>query len=59
MMVLPGVSCPLFRAASTMRTAMRSLMLPVGLKPSSLAYMLTRGLGHKELILTIGVEPIV
>ena len=58
MMVLPGDS-PLLSAASTMRTAMRSLMLPVGLKPSSLAYMFTRGLGHRAFIFTIGVEPIV
>jgi hypothetical protein len=34
-------------------------MLPVGLNPSSLAYIFTLGFGHRRLIRTIGVDPIV
>ena len=59
MMVLPGVSLPSRSASSIILTAMRSLMLPVGLKPSSLAKILTCRLGEKWFRRTIGVEPIV
>lgn len=59
MIVLPGVSRPSRSAASIIRNAMRSLMLPVGLKPSSLANIFTFGLGHSRLIRTIGVVPMV
>ena len=58
-MVCPGFSLPSASASSIIFRAILSLMLPVGLKPSSLANMLTAGFGLSLLILTIGVLPMV
>src|ERR1700690_4101249 len=57
-MVLPGKRAPSRSACSIILSAMRSLMLPVGLKPSSLAKIFTLGLGLSRRISTIGVRPI-
>ena len=57
MIVCPGRRRPSRSAVSIIFTAMRSLMLPVGLNPSSFAKIRTSGLGHSRLIRTIGVEP--
>lgn len=59
MIVFPLVRRPSRSAVSIILTAMRSLMLPVGLNPSSLANIFTFGLGDSALIRTIGVEPMV
>ncbi len=57
MMVLPGRSAPSRSACSIILSAIRSLMLPVGLNPSSFANIRTRGFGLRRLIRTTGVRP--
>src|SRR5512132_1361460 len=55
--VAPGASRPAFSASSTMALAMRSLTLPVGLWPSSLAHRRTWGEGESLGSPTSGVLP--
>src|SRR5215217_407458 len=56
--VAPGARRPAFSASSTMARAIRSLMLPVGLWPSSLAHSRTPGRGESLGSPTSGVLPI-
>src|SRR5215217_5989813 len=56
--VAPGARRPAFSASSTMARAMRSLTLPVGLWPSSLAHSRTPGRGESLGSPTSGVLPI-
>ena len=59
MMVLPLVSVPSSSACWIMLRAILSLMLPVGLNPSTLAYIVVFLFGLSLFILTKGVLPIV
>src|SRR3954454_15178000 len=59
MIVPPGRSRPSRSAASTMRSATRSLIDPPGLKTSILATSRQRRSGSRRLRRTIGVSPIV
>src|SRR5690606_39371013 len=56
-MVQPGVSRPSFSACSTIQSAGRSLMEPVGLRSSSLAQTRTSAEGERRGSPTIGVRP--
>src|SRR5665647_3609474 len=58
MMVAPGLSSPLFSAASTMPSAMRSLMAPPGLLRSDLIQTLRFG-PNRRLMRMCGVLPMV
>ena len=58
-MVQPGVSMPSRSPSSIMYLAMRSLTLPVGFWPSSLAKKRTLGVGLRCGSSTSGVLPIV
>src|SRR5450759_5673841 len=58
MMVAPGLSAPLFSAASTIASAMRSLMEPPGLLRSDLMYTLCL-LPNRRLMRMCGVLPMV
>ena len=53
------LNSPSASACSIILSAMRSLTLPVGLAPSSLAKIRTPGLGLSRCNSTIGVSPIV
>src|SRR4051812_6574829 len=53
----PGSSSPAASAASTIATATRSLIEPVGFWPSSFAYRRTDGFGARRLSSTSGVLP--
>src|SRR5215211_5902669 len=55
--VAPGASLPVFSASSTIALAMRSLTLPVGFWPSSLAHRRTPGRGDSRGSPTRGVLP--
>ena len=55
--VAPGASLPDFSASSTIALAIRSLTLPVGLWPSSLAQRRTSGRGDSRGSPTRGVLP--
>ena len=57
-MVLSGVRSPEASAVSTIFSAMRSLVEPVGLLPSSLAHRRTPGFGDMRGMPTSGVFPI-
>src|SRR5690349_8378065 len=56
-MVQPGRSSPSFSASSTIRSAGRSLMEPVGLRSSSLAQRRTSDVGDSLGSPTSGVPP--
>ncbi len=56
--VWSGVSSPLASAASTIFSAMRSFVEPVGFVPSSLAHSRTPGFGDMRGMPTSGVLPI-
>src|SRR5690606_9357417 len=56
-MVQPGVSRPSFSACSTIQSAGRYLMEPVGLRSSSLAQTRTSAEGERRGSPTIGVRP--
>ena len=56
--VLSAVSSPLASAASTMASAMRSFVEPVGFWPSNLAQMRTPGEDDRRGTPTSGVSPI-
>ena len=56
--VLSAVSSPLASAASTIASAIRSFVEPVGFCPSSLAHSRTDGEGDSREMPTSGVSPI-
>ncbi len=56
--VLSGVSSPEASAASTIASAIRSFVEPVGLLPSSFAHRRTPGFGDIAGMATSGVLPI-
>jgi hypothetical protein len=55
--VQPGLSCPSASARSTIASAGRSLIDPVGLRSSSFAHSRTSGEGDSDGKPTIGVSP--
>ena len=52
---LPGINTPSRSAASTRERATRSFTEPAGLRPSSLARIVTFGFGDSALTSTTGV----